>query len=102
MYLNNMFRSLENPHSFFRISCADWEYICLSESSYDACVTAVKEMIKLKGHKLNISFTLICDKLLDMNLDREFFYCPLVLSDAGFKDLAKKLDACHDFLLDTR
>ena len=97
-----MFRSLESQKSFFRISCADWEYMCLSESSDEACVLAIKKMIENYGSKLNVSFTLICDKILDSKIEREFFYCPVVLADAGFKDLAKKLDSCHDFLLDIR
>ena len=44
-----MFRSSENQDSFYRISCSDWEYICLAESHYEASVKALKEMVKLKG-----------------------------------------------------
>lgn len=97
-----MFRSTENQDCFYRISCADWEYICLAESHYEASVKGIKEMIKIKGKNLNLSFTLISDKILDLNLEREFFYLPVVLSDAGFKDLAKDFSDLCDFLLDTR
>ena len=96
-----MFRSTENQDSFYRISCSDWEYICLAESHYEASVKAIKEMVKAKGNKLNLSFTLISDRLLDLEFEREFFYCPAVLSDAGFKDLAKDFSDLCDFLLDT-
>ena len=97
-----MFRSTENQDSFYRISCADWEYVCLAESHYEASVKAIKEMVKMKGKNLNLSFTLISDKILDLDLEREFFYLPVVLSDAGFKDLAKDFSDLCDFLLDTR
>ena len=97
-----MFRSTENQDSFYRISCADWEYICLAESHYEASVKAIKEMVKMKGKNLNLSFTLISDKILDLKMDREFFYLPVVMSDAGFKDLAKDFSDICDFLLDTR
>ncbi len=97
-----MFRSTENQDSFYRISCADWEYICLAESHYEASVKAIKEMISMKGKNLNLSFTLISDKILDLDLEREFFYLPVVLSDAGFKDLAKDFSDLCDFFLDTR
>ena len=97
-----MFRTTENQDSFYRISCADWEYICLADSHYEASVIAIKKMIKMKGNKLNISFTLISDKILDLDIEREFFYCPLVLSDAGFKEVAKNLSDLSDFFLDIR
>ena len=66
LYTDIMFRSTENQDCFYRISCSDWEYICLAESHYEASVKALKEMVKLKGGKLNLSFTLISDRILDL------------------------------------
>ena len=97
-----MIRELKNQDRFFRASCSDWEYMCLSKSHLDAAIFAIKEMFSLKGENLNLSFVLIVDEILDEKIKREVFYVPSVLADAGFSSLAKNFDSLYDFFLDNR
>lgn len=95
-----MFKSSENQQNYYRISSADWEYIVISSSFEEACSQAVKEMIKLKGGDLNLSFTLEASKLSGFDVETNFFYTPSILSDLGLHDLAKSFSEVHDFFLD--
>lgn len=97
-----MIRESKNQDRFFRVSCSDWEYMCLSKNNLDAAIYAIKQMFLLKGDQLNLSLVLVVDEILDEEIDREVFYLPPVLADAGFSSTAKNLDALYDFFLDKR
>ena len=95
-----MIRSEKSQELFYRISCSDWQYMALAESSIDACTIAFKEILKDKNN--NISFVACVDEIKNESIDRQFIYVPEILQDLGYYKLAKELSNLSDFFLDKR
>jgi hypothetical protein len=95
-----MYRDLENQEKFYRIKCADWEYMTLAENVEEAASKALKNVIDLKGENCNLSFSMCVEEIGDSVIHLDFMYVPKVLEDIGLFKLSNELSSLSDFFLD--
>lgn len=95
-----MFRDIESQDNYYLISCADNEFMVLSDSFNEAANNGLKNILSNKGIKTNLSFLMSVDLIKNSEIETKIFYTPNILHDLGYFKLAKDLSELSDFFLD--